>query len=124
MAIETNLIHYPSCRIQQGGISHPIFILPSRCLCLDQEVKCGAILEPGISPVLLDWVPELAQALLVRVAILHNEGQQLIGTPQREAVADRSTIIHHVERKLARPSCPTSLSTTFVRLSNVYWNLS
>src|SRR5262245_16753081 len=59
-AVQTDLVYDPGRRIQESVIGYPILVLPPCRLRVDEEVKCRSVLRPGISPVFLDRVPELA----------------------------------------------------------------
>ena len=79
-------------------VSHAIFILPASRLRVDQEADGLPILRGWIAPVFFDGVPELPEAFVVGVAILHDQRLDAFRMSQREAITDRCPVIHHVDR--------------------------
>ena len=53
----------------------------------------------AIRPVGLDRVPELLQALLVGVAVLHDQRRDPLRMLQRQPIAHGRAIVHDVERE-------------------------
>ena len=51
-----------------------------------------------VGPVGLDRRPEVPQAFFVGVAVLHDQRADALGMLEREPVADRRAIIHHIKR--------------------------
>ena len=46
----------------------------------------------------LDGIPKLAESLLVRIAVLHDEPLNAFRMPQREPVTNRGAVVHDVHR--------------------------
>ena len=62
-----------------------------------------AMLPRAVGPVRLDGIPELLQPLLVRVAILHDQDGHFFRMCKSQWIADRCTVILHIEAILFSP---------------------
>src|SRR5579883_31333 len=96
-AIEEVLIHRPRVWANHVHIANAIGILPLRCFQRDQESQLALILRRSVLPVGLDRLPKLSQPLLVGIAILNDQGLHPLWIFSGNAIANRSTVIHHVE---------------------------
>ena len=56
-------------------------------------VSCGTV-----GPVGLDRIPELAESLLIRVAVLYDQCRDALRMPERQTVTDRCAVVLHVQR--------------------------
>lgn len=70
---------------------------------MQERAQGGAVGCAGALPICMDRVPALAQALLVGVAVLRDEGGDAPGVPHGEAEADRRAVVEDVERVAGQP---------------------
>ncbi len=66
------MIQGPGGWIHQRVVSHAVFILPAGRLWVNQEADGLRLVRGRIAPVFFDGVPELPEAFVVGVAILHD----------------------------------------------------
>ena len=71
-------------------------ILPLNACGRDEFAQRGAVLVGGLLPVLLNWVPAVAQALDVGIAILRDQRGDALRMPQRKTETDRRAVIKDI----------------------------
>src|SRR5438067_480575 len=73
-------------------------VLPFGGFRLQEFAQGCPVLRGWLLPVFLDRIPTLAQTFFISVAILRNDGSDLLGMGQREPKPDRSSIVEDVDR--------------------------
>jgi hypothetical protein len=76
----------------------PERVLPLRAVQRQKTVQRVAMCRGGRGPVLLDRIPGVGQAFLVRVAILRDDGGHALRMGHRQAEASRRAVVEDVER--------------------------
>src|ERR1700746_1952800 len=81
----------------QRGIRDAVEILGLGRLRREEFAQGCAVLRGWLLPIFLDRIPTLAQTFFISVAVLRNDGGDPLGMQQREAKADRSSVIEDVD---------------------------
>src|SRR5678815_5009779 len=72
-------------------------ILPLRCFWLEEFPQRISIRNIRLFPVFLNWIPSLAQAFLIRVAVLRDDGGDSLRVGQREAESNRGAVVEDID---------------------------
>src|SRR6266851_9123920 len=100
-------------RCDQRLVRDAMHILKPHRLGLQEVAQCSAIGFGRLLPIFLDWVPTIAQALFIGVAILRDDRRDAIRSSQSETESDRRAVVEDVERVAAQSD---SLSEVFDHL--------
>src|SRR5262249_48475910 len=91
-------IQSPCIRRQSLRRWHAVDVLPLSRFGFEECAQRGAIFRRRVFPVHLNRVPALAQALKIGIAVLRNDCRDAFRVAEREAKADRGTVIEDIYR--------------------------
>src|SRR5258706_7122831 len=96
---EIEIIERIAVRRYSGRVSYPVSVLPERRFGSQKGAKRVPIGFRRILPVCADWVPAVAQPLLVGVAILRNDRGDAFRVAPRKAETGRRAVVEDVDRE-------------------------
>jgi hypothetical protein len=88
----------PGAGIDPRAIGYAVEILRTRRLERRARTQYLALRLLTARPVGFDRLPELLQALLVRIAVLDDERSDSLRMRERQAIADGRAVVHDIER--------------------------